>query len=133
MKKVVLGLMVVIMCFVLTGCNEKAVEGNKDFGKYTGIYKLNNVEFKIVHYKNTLQVQEYKDNELYGNTTVFTENNKFEDLDCKFEFKNNALKVTTKKKEIPSGDYIRVKPYSTEEIYKDYVGEESLLDNKYSP
>ena len=127
MKKTILGIIIITMCLVLTGCN-KAVAGNKAFGEYTGIYKLNDVEFKIAHYKNTVLLLARKNDEPYGNSTIYLKDNKFEDMDCKFEFKKNALKVTTKKNNIPSGTYIRIKPYTTKEIYKEYLGDISYIN-----
>ena len=129
MKKIVLLLIAIIMCFTLTGCGAKPVDSNKSFGKYTGIYKLKNMELRIVHYKNELLVLLRKDGEPYGNTSVTLEGNKFSDLDCEFELKNDSIKVTTDKKDMPKGDYIRIKPYSTKKIYKDYIGDISYVDN----
>ena len=128
MKKIILGIMIIISCFIMTGCNTKTKEGNKEFGKYTGIYKLKNVEFKIAHYKNTLLITVNKNKTVYSSTSVVIDGTKFEDLDCKFELVKNGLKVTTKNKDIPNGTYKRIDEYSTKEIYKDYVGDISLLD-----
>lgn len=130
MKKIVLILIAVILCVTLTGC--KSVKGNEKFGKYTGIYKLQNMEIKVVHYKNKLLVKMNKNNEPFGSTEVIIEGNKFEDLNCTFEFKKDAVNIKTTQKDIPKGDYKRVKPYTTKEIYKDYVGDIAFLNNDYN-
>ena len=56
MKRILLVLVAIVMCFTVVGCSTKTVEGNKEFGKYTGIYKLKNMELRIVHYKDTLSL-----------------------------------------------------------------------------
>lgn len=128
MKKILLGVIVIIMSFILVGCsNLKTVEGNKSFGKYTGIYKLGNNEISMVQLKEKILVLFYKDKELCGNTTWFVENNKVDDSEYKVEFKNNALKITSDNQALANGEYKRVKPYTTKEIYKDYIGDISLL------
>ena len=127
MKRILLVLVAIVMCFTVVGCSTKTVEGNKEFGKYTGIYKLKNMELRIVHYKDTLSLMLRKDGEPYGNTLVTLEGNKFEDLECEFELKKNIVNVKSKQKEIPTGDYKRTNEYTTKEIYKDYIGDISYI------
>ena len=129
MKKILLILIIIIMCFTVTGCFSKPVEGNKSFDKYTGIYKLNDSEIKIVHYKDSLLVTMKNKNNLIGQTTVSLKDNKFEDFNCRFELKKNYVKVTTNQNDIPKGDYIRVNKYTTKEIYKDYIGDISYIND----
>lgn len=133
MKKLLLGLLIIILCFVLTGCNTfKTVEGNKEFGEYTGIYRLGKARIKIVQYKDKALVMLTKNNEMYGNATLFFNKNKLKDEDYKFEFKKNALTATFKNKAMPNGEYKRVASYLTETIYEDHVGDLSLLSNEYN-
>ena len=129
MKKYIIGLLTIIMCFTLVGCiNTKTTKGNKDFGEYTGIYELGKVKFKLAQYKNTVLITITKNNELYGNTSLIIENNKIKDIDYDFELEKNQIKIKSKNKDVQSGTYKRIDSYSTKEIYKDYIGDISLLD-----
>lgn len=132
MKKILYILLIIIMCISVTGCFEKTVEGNKAFGEYTGIYRKNNFELRIVQYKNNLVVIMEKDEQPFGSTKTKIEGNKFEDMNCKFEFKKNAIIIDTNQSDIPKGKYKRVGSYTTKEIYKDYIGDISFIETKYN-
>jgi len=131
MKKIILGLVVIVMSFVLVGCNNnvKTVEGNKAFGEYTGIYKLGKNEFKMVQFKDKIMILAYNKGELCGNPTIFVENGKAKEEEYDFEFKENAVKIKSRSKLVKSGEYKRIKAYSTKEIYKDYVGDINLSNS----
>ena len=131
MKKIILSIMAIAICFLLVGCgnnNLKTVEGNKAFGKYTGIYKLEKAEFKIIQYKDTLSVVMNNKGESMGNSTVFIEDNKVEVNDYKLEFKGNTVIVSSKNDNMPNGVYKRVNSYSTKAMYKDNIGDASLFE-----
>ena len=129
MKKIIFGLIIIVMCFTLTGCFlDGTVEGNEEFGEYTGIYKLKNFELRVVQNGNTLSLIMNKDEKPFGRTLVYLTGNKFEDINCEFELKENVISIKTTQKDIPEGDYKRLKPYTTEEIYKEYIGDFSYLN-----
>lgn len=109
--------------------NLKAVEGNSDFGEYTGIYKLNNTEIKILHEDDTIDYKVYKDNDLYGNGSDTIKSNKIKIDDFTFEFGKNKMNVKSKNKNVSSGVYKRVDEYKTDNIYNDYVGDVALYNN----
>lgn len=128
MKKIILGIIIVVMCFVVVGCESTTIEGNKEFGEYTGIYKLKNMELKIVHHKNTILLMMNKDGESYGSTVVYLDGNKFTDLNCEFELKKDLVNIKSNQKDIPNGDYQRISEYTIEEIYKEYIGDISYIE-----
>ena len=132
MKKFVLYLIIIISCFIVSGCEIDTVGGNKDFGKYTGIYKLNDSELRIAHNKNTVLIIINQKGKLYGNSIAFLKKNKSSVLDCEFEFKDNEVILNTKKKDVKKGTYKRVGSYSTKQIYEEYIGDIKYLNNDYN-
>ncbi len=135
-KKLIICLLLVFTSLSLIGCQKEETKEmtNPDFGKYNGIYKMKDYKFKVLHIDNNIVYRLYKKNDFKVNDIIFSdeESNKIEGYDFDFEFKENSVKVKSKNKEFPSGEYVKESGYSTDEIYKDYVGDVSLFDSKYS-
>lgn len=125
--------------FVLTACTKEEKKDNKEekevnntaFGKYTGIYKLDDCEFKVLHNDDMISLLIEKDGDSFGNDMVSIEGSKVETDNYDLEFTNNSVKVKSSNEEVPSGEY-KKSSYSTDDIYKDYIGEVSLYDNNYN-
>ena len=133
-KKLLLLLFVTLITLTLVGCGttEQKEMTNPSFGKYNGIYKLNNCEFRVLHIDDNISYRIYIGNELRGNGSSSLEDNKLDSDDFKFEFKDSSLVLKSKVDDIPSGEYKKDSGYSTDEIYADYVGEVSLFDSNYN-
>lgn len=132
-RKYLLGIIIVLcLCFTLVGCkgNNKNHK-NESFGDYTGVYQLGGVEIKVVHYDKKVLILVNKDGKLYGNTSLSFEGNTINVFDSKFEFLNQSLKISSNIDDITSGEY-KKSVYSTDDIYKDYIGEISLLNSNYN-
>jgi hypothetical protein len=137
MKRKLLYLVAIIMIpLVIVGCTkeEKKEMTNPAFGKYNGIYKLNNYEFRILHVDDYISSLFYDGDELKGmDSSIFEEDtNKIELSDFKLEFKDDVIAVKGNNKELPSGDFKKVSGYSTDEIYADYIGELDFYDSDFN-
>ena len=63
-----------------------------------------------------------------GNSTEVIEGSKVKINDYTLAFKGNTVKVTSKNKNMPKGEYKRVNSYSTKQIYKDNIGNITLFE-----
>ena len=125
----ILGIIFIPKIFVK---EEKKEMVNKSYGIYNGIYKYKNNEFRIFHKDDTISYKVFKDGDPMGYDSSIIENNKLKINEYTFEFNKNSLKVKSKIKTIPSGTYKKDSGYSTNQIYKDYIGDVSLYNNKYN-
>lgn len=137
MKKKILKLFTIIMMislFFASGCNnnQEKIERNSSFGKYTGIYKLKNYELKVFHNGDDISLFILKDGDFHGNNSSIVEDNKVIFDEYEFEFADDIIKVKSDSENIPSGEYKLSGTYTTDEIYKDYIGDVSLIDSKYN-
>ena len=125
---IVLSIILISKCFFK---EEKKEMINKSYGKYNGIYKYKNNEFRIFHKDDTIAYKVFKDGDPMGYDSSVIESNKLKINEYTFEFNKNSLKVKSKIKAIPSGTYKKDSGYSTNQIYKDYIGDVSLYNKKY--
>jgi hypothetical protein len=161
-KKILVVLFVFCTVIGLTGCGkeEKVIERNKDFDKYTGIYKLDNKYFKIVHYNGCIAVR-YGDGTKSGsiNAMLIVDNVATAYGVFDIELKEDSIVVkgtntgqNSSEYSAYDGEYKLDSNYTNEEIYKDlassipidesrdglykngdevlYVAQDSLLDIK---
>ena len=117
-----------IICWLLT----KKSMVNKSFGTYKGVYKYRDCEFRVMHNGNEISYMVLKNNENMGLNSTTISGNKTTKDEYDLEFIKNGLKVNSRTKQVYSGVYKKVSGYSTDEIYKDYIGDVSLYNNKYN-
>ncbi len=128
-KKILVFLFLFCTVIGLTGCvnEEKIIERNKDFDKYTGIYKLDNKYFKIVHYNGSIAVK-YGDGTKSGsiNAMLIVDNVATSDEAFDIELKEDSIVVkgtntgqNSSEYSAYDGEYKLDSNYTNEEIYKD--------------
>ena len=127
-------IIVLFVCLALFGCTKKEKElvKNKSFDKYTGIYKLDNKEFKVVHFEDKINYYIYEDGEIFSSNIVYIEEDKIENDYFKFKFNDNSVEIESLNDGFPSGSYKLIDGYSDDDIYKDFLGDGSLFSKEFT-
>ena len=136
MKKKTLLITLLFLCiFSLVGCTKKReAEDPKniktELGKYTAIYTLNGTEIKIVHNDDMIYLKIIYGDEIFDNVNGILEDNRMEIDLFNIDFYDDYLKLEVLSEDlngIKGGEYKKTNTYTVDEIFKDYIGEDSIL------
>ena len=139
MKKKTLLITLLFLCiFSLVGCTKKReAEDPKniktELGKYTAIYTLNGTEIKIVHNDDMIYLMIIYGDEIFNNANGILEDNRMETDLFNIDFYDDYLKLEVLSEDlngIKGGEYKKTYTYSIDEIFKDYIGDDSILSAK---
>ena len=139
MKKKTLLIALLFVCMLsLVGCTKKReAEDPKDIktelGKYTAIYTLNGTEIKIVHNDDMINLKIIYGDDIFDNANGILEDNKMETDLFNIDFYDDYLKLEVLSEDlngIKGGEYKKTNTYTIDEIFKDYIGEDSILNAK---